>query len=143
MSAKVRAVITCGECLKPRCVYSRTKLSVTEQAKLTDVKESWLYTCGSSLFPPSSEFHGTIIARQSITCASPIETSYFSATLVHFPPVCYWCGGQEETLVKDDEYGHLSAHFQTVHAICFLCKAEGKMPFTRHPLNAAKRPRKS
>ena len=80
MSTKVRAVITCGE-ENPKCVYLRTKLSVVEQAKVTDVKESQLYTCGSSLFPWSSEFHTTIVNRHNITCASPIEASYFPATL--------------------------------------------------------------
>ena len=35
VSAKVQAVIICGECLKPPCVYSSTKLSVNEQARLS------------------------------------------------------------------------------------------------------------
>lgn len=143
VSTKVRATIVCGECTKPRAVYAKSKLTVDEQGQLTDVKNSWLYTCGSSLFPPTSPLHNTMVVRQNITCESPVESQYYSATLVHFPPVCYWCGGQEETLVLDDEYYNLRAHYQTVRAICFFCKAQGKSPFTRHPLNSAKRPRKS
>lgn len=61
VSAKVRTVIICGQCLKPRCVYSRRKLNVTEQAYLTDLKDSHLYSCGSSLFPSASECHDTIV----------------------------------------------------------------------------------
>ena len=92
VNTKVRTVITCGECVKPCCVYSKQKLSATEQAKLTDVKNSWVYTCGSTLFPSSLMFHSTIVVHQNIICSSPMETYYFSTTMAHFPPVCYWCG---------------------------------------------------
>ena len=128
VNTKVRTVIICGECVKPHCVYSKKKLSATEQAKLTDVKNSWVYTCGSTLFPPSSMFHSTIVVCQNITCSSPMETYYFSTTMAHFPPVCYWCGAIEDALVKDDQYYELTRNYQTVYAICFFCKAEGKSP---------------
>ena len=49
----------------------------------------------------------------------------------------------EESLVRDDEYMELERNFQTVHAICMLCKHDGKHPFTRHLLNAPKRKKKS
>ena len=37
----------------------------------------------------------------------------------------------------------LQRKFQTVRPIRFFCKPDGKSPFTRHPLNSAKRPRRS
>ena len=133
-------MIVCGECHRPHYIYSRKKLNDDEKAQVTDIIESRLYTCGSMLFPPTSEFHTNIVVQRSITCASPMEVSYFSAKLVHFPPTCYWCGGIEEMLLRDNEYHNLSSQFQIVYAICFLCKAEGKACFTRHPLNSCKRP---
>ena len=53
----------------------------------------------------------------------------------------YWCENVEETVVLDEEVRELQQKFQTVHPICFICKTDGKRPFTRHPLNFAKRPK--
>ena len=53
----------------------------------------------------------------------------------------YWCENVEETIVLDEEVRELQQKFQTVHPICFFCKTDGKRPFTRHPLNSAKRPK--
>ena len=63
---------------------------------------------------------------------------YYSATLVHFPPVCYWCGAAEEILIHDSIFTEKERNFQTVHAICMFCRSEGELEFTRHPLNAPK-----
>lgn len=142
VNAKVRAVICCGECLKPRCIYSKAKLTLSEERAVSNLKSSKVYTCGCSLFPPSSKFCDTIVVKQDIECLDPVESQYFTATLIHFPPVCYWCGNPEETLLYDDEYYQLESEYETVRAICTFCKSEQKSPFTRHPLNAAKRKRK-
>ncbi len=136
-------VIVCGECTKPRCVYARSKLCRAESVAVENVKDSHLYTCGSSIFPPSSEYYDSIVLRENITCSDPIELQYFSSTLVHYPPLCYWCGNAEETLVRDEDLVELQRKFQTVRPICFFCISDGKSPFTRHPLNSAKRARKS
>ena len=50
VAGKVRGVITCGECCKPRCIYAKTRLSEDQQVKLQHIRESDIYTCGSSLF---------------------------------------------------------------------------------------------
>ena len=113
--------MTYRECFKPRCVYSKAKLTKDEQIALKRVQESWLYTCGSSIFPPNSACHDTVCVKESFTCSDPIELSYFSAALVHFLLVCYWCGMPEDSLVRDDEYMELERNYQTVHAICMLC----------------------
>ena len=138
VSSKVRCILTCQECFKPRCVYAKSKLKPDEKSAIEQVQESRLFTCGSCLFPPDSPFSGVICVRENLSCGDPIELSYFSATLVHFPPVCYWCGLSEETLVRDKEFTDLARNYQTAHAICMFCKQEGKQPFTRHPLNAPK-----
>ena len=78
-------------------------------------------------------------AFEIMMTSHPIELQYFSATLVHFPPVCFWCGAPEETLIRDAIYTEKERNFQTVHAICMFCRSEGKQEFTRHPLNAPKR----
>ena len=92
VSSKVRCVLTCQECFKPRCVYSKSKLTCEGKSAIEELQDSRLYTCGSSLFPPESPVSNTICVRESLTCSSPMELSYYSSTLVHFLPVCYWCG---------------------------------------------------
>ena len=139
VSSKVRCIMTCNECFKPRCVYSKSKLTKAEQVALKEVRESNLYLCGSSIFIPDSPYYDSVCVKESLNCGDPIELSYYSAALVRFPLVCYWCGMPEESLVRDAEYKELEKNFQIVHAICMLCKHDGKEPFTRHPLNAPKR----
>ena len=139
VSSNVQCILTCQECFKPQCVYAKSKLKPDERSAIEQVQESHLFTCGSCLFPPDSPFSSVICVRENLSCGDSIELSYFSATLVHFPPVWYWCGLPEETLVRDQEFTELERNYQTAHAICMFCKQEGKQPFTRHPLNAPKR----
>lgn len=93
---KVRGVMECGECSKPRCIYSPSKLASKDHDAIKHVKESDLFTCGSSLFPPDSVYNNSIVVREALICSSNMETQYFSSVLVHFPPVCYFCGLGEE-----------------------------------------------
>ena len=77
-------------------------------------------------------------------CVDPVETQYYSATLVSFPLVCYYCGIDEESLVEDDEIERLRSEFAVVRPLCFLCKSDGKTPFVKMPRNSKnsrKRPR--
>ena len=72
-------------------------------------------------------------------CSSPIETQYYGATLVHFPPICYHCGMGEESLVNNDHIQELKKQYAIVSPICFLCYSEGKKPCCRLPSNAKRR----
>ena len=86
------------------CVYSVSKLSEEQTGLVESIKESNLYTCGAPLFPPGSSLENSIVVREALVCSSYIETQYYSAVLVHFEPVCYFCGlGGEESLVDSDE----------------------------------------
>jgi len=38
VSAKVRGTIVCSECYKPRCIYSKARLSKSESVKLDTLK---------------------------------------------------------------------------------------------------------
>ena len=82
-----------------------------EQIALKRLQESCLYTCGASLFLPNSQYYDTVCVKESLVCSDPIELSYFSATLVHFPLVYYWCGMPEESLVRDAEYVELQKNY--------------------------------
>ena len=83
-----------------------------------------LFTCGCSLFQPTSKFYETIVVRQNCSCVTPVEAQYYSAKLVSFPPVCYYCGLPEESLVNDDEIVQLKQLYAVVRPIYFFCKAD-------------------
>ena len=99
-SGKVQMAIHCGECFKPRCVYSEARLTQEERGKICDLEED--YSCGSVLFPPTSMYHNTIVTRANLTCRDPVEPQYYSTRLVNFPPVCSHCGSPEETLIENE-----------------------------------------
>ena len=107
------------------------------------MKETNLYTCGSPLFSEGTPLASTVITREALTCGSPIETQYYSAVLVHFPPVCYYCDLGEETLVDDDEMKELQTSYAVVLPLCFICKSEGKSTICKRPSNVAKWAKKS
>ena len=49
IASKVRGVIVCVECNKPRCVYAASTLSYQEKTLLKQAKDTNVYTCGSEL----------------------------------------------------------------------------------------------
>ena len=69
-----------------------------------------------------------------------MEAQYYSAKLVSFPPVCYYCRlpVPEEFLVND-KMVELKWMYAVVRPICLFCKAEGKKVFTSHQSNIAKK----
>ena len=121
---KVRGCISCHECSKPRCIYAAFKLTSSELREVSQIKASQLYTCGSVLFPPGSIHESNIVVREALVCAMYVEAQYYSSVLLHFPPVCYYCGIGEEALV-DDEVKELKKCYAVVYPICFLCTSKG------------------
>ena len=76
VNSKVRSVIKCQECCKPRCVYyALKKLTSAESALVEETGSSELYICGSPLFPPS--FDSTVVHR---TCF--VQTQWKFSTTV-------------------------------------------------------------
>ena len=87
------------------------------------VVEEKTYTCGATEFSPSSPLVDIVVVRQSIGCTTTLEAQYYSATLVSFPPACYYCGTGEECLVEDESIRDLRKEYAVVQPICFLCKS--------------------
>ena len=63
---KVRDVVQCADCNKPRCVYAATKLTTVQQRIVKRRKEDNTYTCGSTLFASDNQYVDTLIVRESL-----------------------------------------------------------------------------
>ncbi len=90
---------------------------------------------GSTLFYPNSPFHDTIVVKENISCADPMEASY--AALVKFPPVCYYCG-KDEGLVTEG-VAELKRSYGVVRPLCCICQSKGKTNKVSHPNNVKRR----
>ena len=139
IGGKMRSIIVCSVCNKPRCVYAAANLASAEKNHLKCLAETQVYTCGSILFPPESPLHRTIVCRQTLTCQSPMETHYYSGVATTFPPVCWFCASREEMLTNDEFMDGLRSQYAVVRPICFLCRSNGKRPATWGANNVAKR----
>ena len=88
-NTRVRTVIPCQECTKPRCVLAAKLLSTEEKAAIAIIDDSRMFSCGMPIFVSESPLHKTIVVCQKSTCTSPIEAQYYSAKLVKLSPVRY------------------------------------------------------
>ena len=61
IASKVRAVIVCVECMKPRCVYAAGALTLDEKKCLKPLLCGRMYSCGCELFPPDHPLHSTTV----------------------------------------------------------------------------------
>ena len=77
--AKVRTFITCHKCDNRRVVFSKIKLTNKKEHLIIRIQERMLYTCGSNLFAETSKLYKSIVVKEGLNCASPMETQYYSA----------------------------------------------------------------
>lgn len=121
-AGKVRDIITCVDCQKPRCVYSEKSLTLYQEYRLRGIKDDIWYVCGDSLGEDLP-----FITKHAISCSSPIETPYYRNSNCQFPPVCSHCGTAEELLDDFSEYMEdMFAKYSVVRPICERCRAAGK-----------------
>ena len=85
-----RLLVMCSECLKPRVIYSKQKLTIWEEHALERTLDNILFTCGSSLTgleieklrsdPPSVQtVLGRVFVRENLSCDDCIEIPYYSS----------------------------------------------------------------
>lgn len=80
--------MTCVECRKPRCVYSRKQLSSREERTLNRLLERYLYTCGSVIPPDGinhSKFYEQVYLNfKNVNHANYLEKYFFIKTNAFF-----------------------------------------------------------
>ena len=124
---KVRLAVKCSECMKPRCVFPKSRLTRGCIRQL----ELCLWCTITPPPPPSHALYRVAVVRDGLTCSSEVSSVYFSSKW--FPDVCYVCGLTEPTEVP----AAVKAQCQVANPACAACAASGKSVRSRK--RAAKR----
>ncbi|XP_045162284.2 uncharacterized protein LOC123527081 [Mercenaria mercenaria] len=120
---KVRDVIKCGECNKPRLVYSSSRTERAQDAYLHRVKEDRLYICGDQL-----EENCGLFMQRTINCNSDISISYYSPNCSRWTvAVCCYCGSPDNIMDDNEPYiQDLYTKYSKVRPLCHPCRTAGK-----------------
>eukprot|EP00873_Tetraselmis_striata_P001580 jgi/Tetstr1/421844/TSEL_012744.t1 len=130
----VRGVVTCKDCMRPRCLYSLTHPrnmepaatmvdgkkvhpSVTEKAECKQyalqnfhaAAEHNSFLCGMQPFDDDHPLHGVLVTRSNITCGSPVEFEYYSTQTKRATwfdaTTCAWCAGVHGEALTGAQFG--------------------------------------
>ena len=128
-----QATATCIDCRKPRVIFSNKVLSQRQKVLLATVLSEFEYTCGSHIFPPHSEpITKSIQVKTNITCATPIELSYYGDKHLGKKDLCAYCASEGGHIDSD-----MKKKFQRVLPICSTC-ANTKKPICMRPFGKSK-----
>jgi len=122
---KSQAIVHCVDCIKPRIIYLKSKLTNRQKVQLAMGFSEYEYSSGSPAIPPSHSLAGKIFTQLNLTCESNIEVTYYSAAIARIDLCCY-CAAEEIT--ADQE---LKKKFKTVLPVCELCKQKNLVPCLR------------
>jgi hypothetical protein len=129
-----RSIIKCVECLKPRVIYGKLKLSGRQELQLAELLSEFNYSCGAPLTPPGYSLHGKTTVKLGINCSSPLEVAYYSSSQVLGPTdICYYCGKDGASFDIA-----LKERFKSVLPVCGSCLEKGLVYPTFRPYGKAK-----
>ncbi|VDI28053.1 Hypothetical predicted protein [Mytilus galloprovincialis] len=111
----VRSTVTCTECDKPRCVYSKLKLTPRDVRALKHTIDKYYYTCGAILPPEGDVLHGKAFERLQMSCTTHIEFAYYGSSVGRLY-LCVQCPSPDTT--TDPE---LLKKFKIVLPVCKAC----------------------
>ena len=69
---RIRKIIWCEECGKPRLIFSKNTLEDDIDIKIDRVLENFSYTCGGPIVPEGHEFEKLIFVEAYINCSKSI-----------------------------------------------------------------------
>ena len=136
-ACNVRETIHCETCTKPRCLFSKTKISEEDRQQIEKKGEGNQYICGHLLFPASDTSHrlknSTIIQRINLTCADAVEKEFYNPSdskRSHFQTetICALCTSKEDILFQADlEKLNVTEGYPCL-PLCQACNKSGSKP---------------
>lgn len=128
---RVRSVVYCFRCSKPRCIYAQKQLSARERILLDRIIANCVFSCGSPLLPPLHPLEERISMKMFRSCEAPVEMAFYSSNLQSMNVCCY-CGSSENNLNKED--CDLSRRHRVTLPVCRQCKQVGRLARSLLPI---------
>jgi hypothetical protein len=109
-ATSVRSVVKCIDCGKPRCMFSKKKLSTKQISDLELYVEYHQFVCGERLFLEDEEEHylkNIVFHRVNITCYDSIEKQFYNPSngkrqAFVTPITCARCASTRNVKENDD-----------------------------------------
>ena len=131
---RVRSVVYCFRCSKPRCIYAQKQLSSRERILLDEIITNYVFSCGSPLLPPLHPLEERISMKVFRSCEDPVEIAFYSSCLNSFDVCCY-CGSPENNL---NEKMGMSRRNRVTLPMCEQCKVAGRQDRSILPVKRTK-----
>lgn len=141
--SKVRAVIICSECGRPRLIFTKHQkdASVSCLHQLDAYCEQAIFTYGDALFCDDAEGTDAKLAkifynRESLSCRDLMEIDYFNYGGLRgrseFEHVCARCGKstEESVLVEKEQFSAHQLGGRIALPLCTGCFEAGEDPVT-------------
>ncbi|CAG8727542.1 10673_t:CDS:1, partial [Cetraspora pellucida] len=98
-------------------------LTNEEQDDYQQALESYMYSCGTSIFPDDHYLKEVVFVRTRISCDSLIEILYYSSYKSGNYPICYYCEERKELVTPPQS---LREHFKQIYPLCEVCRKNKK-----------------
>ena len=109
-ASKLKAIVTCDNCNRPRCVFMMKKATVAELDQLTAYIGEVSFSCGDDLFEGAegddAKMASVFFNKEELSCRDDVELAFFNpqgkAVQCEFEHVCARCGnGPDDSPFKD------------------------------------------
>ena len=128
---KVRSIVRCFRCHRPRCLYSPKVLSWREKTLLEDYVEKVVFSCGSPVVSPTNFLNDRVFWKTSLSCDDAVETAFYASNL-YIENTCHHCGETGEHVSVGLEHSNA---FRLVLPVCKQCQIFGIEPKMLMPLS--------
>ncbi len=96
---RVRQIVNCVDCNKPRCIFAAKRLTAAQQQQLDLLLEDLYFTCGSPILPEGHALWGVVYSNEKLLCAADVCSAYYDSEARRLtepgPPVCVHCASTE------------------------------------------------
>lgn len=135
----VRDIVTCIECGKPRCLFSKNELSKQTRSLLEKAKEAD-YVCGSFLINQDPDqnhpLREVVYQRIALNCDNAVEKEYYNPKPTNngasgqrqsfqSRPICHLCISEENLVSGDEVATEVNSGGKKCLMTCRRCLKEG------------------
>ena len=123
---RVRGIVYCFRCSKPRCIYAPKQLSTRERTLLDEIATNSVFSCGTPLLPLLHPLEDRIFMKTLRSCDEPVEMTFYSSNLDSIKTCCY-CGSTDNPFSEAEKDQDAIRRHRAVNVpLCMQCKLAGR-----------------